>query len=337
MSGRFSFCRADEIHKHAHLNFFTCDNPPMVLSFVDARRFGSWHVTDEWGGERGPDPMLEYSTFRRNILTNLKDTAFSKPICEAMLNQRYFNGIGNYLRAEILHRAGRIPPFSRARDVLAQLPLVESAGSKMADILQLCHDVPLEVIHLEQGKDYAGESKESKLMYAFNSWLQCYYNPSMNNMVDHNGRTIWFSGEAGPLAPKNAKSRSKLKSSSKSSGKAMDVKLEPIETDGNTSIELPHIISSDMLHKADVDAVADIPLKGSSESCNKRPHTSVKVDVETKPRSKRVKQNKVKPNGRQGKRDAAEPEDKLVHAKRLKCKRETSSLRRSKRIAKKGN
>jgi formamidopyrimidine-DNA glycosylase len=32
--------------------------------------------------------------------------AFDSPICEVLLDQQYFNGIGNYLRAEILGRAG---------------------------------------------------------------------------------------------------------------------------------------------------------------------------------------------------------------------------------------
>lgn len=41
---------------------------------------------------------------RENVLKNLDDKAFDKPICEALLNQKYFNGIGNYLRAEILYR-----------------------------------------------------------------------------------------------------------------------------------------------------------------------------------------------------------------------------------------
>merc|ERR1719273_1925431 len=27
----------------------------------------------------------------------------------------------------------------------------------------------------------------------------------MNNLTDHNRRTIWFAGEAGPMVPKNAK------------------------------------------------------------------------------------------------------------------------------------
>ena len=48
--------------------------------------------------------MFEYEAFRANVLENLEDSAFNRPICEAMLNQKFFNGIGNYLRAEILYR-----------------------------------------------------------------------------------------------------------------------------------------------------------------------------------------------------------------------------------------
>lgn len=42
--------------------------------------------------------------FRNHVLKNLHSSVFKKPICEVMLNQAYFNGIGNYLRAEILYR-----------------------------------------------------------------------------------------------------------------------------------------------------------------------------------------------------------------------------------------
>ena len=38
------------------------------------------------------------------MLENLEKSVFNKPICEVLLNQKYFNGIGNYLRAEILYR-----------------------------------------------------------------------------------------------------------------------------------------------------------------------------------------------------------------------------------------
>ena len=44
---------------------------------------------------------------------------------------------------------------------------------------------------------------------AFNKWLRCYYQDGMQNLVDRNGRTIWFSGPPGPMKPSNSKSRGK--------------------------------------------------------------------------------------------------------------------------------
>lgn len=76
----------------------------MMLCFVDYRRFGRWEVGGTWGKDRGPDPMWEYPSFRQSVLADLQKAPFKKPICEVMLNQKYFNGIGNYLRAEILYR-----------------------------------------------------------------------------------------------------------------------------------------------------------------------------------------------------------------------------------------
>ena len=41
---------------------------------------------------------------RENVLNNLDKAVFKRPICEALLDQQYFNGMGNYLRAEALYR-----------------------------------------------------------------------------------------------------------------------------------------------------------------------------------------------------------------------------------------
>ncbi|MPC32631.1 Endonuclease 8-like 1 [Portunus trituberculatus] len=121
MSGSFKYTPVSELPKHAHLQFYTINEPiPMVLSFVDYRRFGRWEVEGEWGADRGPDPIWEYQAFRSNVMENLKLSAFNRPICEAMLNQKFFNGIGNYLRAEILYRCG-VRPFDEAREVLSEL------------------------------------------------------------------------------------------------------------------------------------------------------------------------------------------------------------------------
>lgn len=64
MSGFFKFTTEDELPKHAHLRFYSSEKPCRVLSFVDARRFGSWHPDGVWQPSRGPCVLTEYKGFR---------------------------------------------------------------------------------------------------------------------------------------------------------------------------------------------------------------------------------------------------------------------------------
>ncbi|NXM98772.1 NEIL1 Endonuclease, partial [Sylvia borin] len=219
MSGSFRLCLAAELPRHAHLRFLTRESPPRALCFVDPRRFGSWRLGAAWQPERGPCVVSEYQAFRENVLKNLDDRAFDKSICEALLNQKYFNGIGNYLRAEILFRL-KIPPFEKARTVLEALKeqeqrkkdpsLTLSKKVKLRqenpDVLELCHTVPMEVIMAEK---QLLDPEHSDNYAAFKNWLQCYLVPGMSSLRDRSGRTIWFQGEPGPMAPKGQRPRKK--------------------------------------------------------------------------------------------------------------------------------
>ncbi|XP_072004081.1 endonuclease 8-like 1 isoform X7 [Engystomops pustulosus] len=238
MSGSFKFTAEDEIPKHAHLRFFTVDVPRKVLCFVDPRRFGTWEYNGTWQPERGPCVMMEYEKFRENVFKHLSDKAFEKPICEVMLNQKYFNGIGNYLRAEILFRL-KIPPFMPARAVLesvrnqsqvlnADLPLSKKVKIKKEnpDLLQLCNLVPMEVIQLG-GKGYDPGHGEDYA--AFEQWLQCYFVPGMKSLRDSNGRTIWFQGEPGPLAPKGKGKKVRKQR------KSVDIDAKPVKAETNAT------------------------------------------------------------------------------------------------------
>ena len=201
MSGCFNLTSADELPKHSHLRFQTLDKKdPQVLSFVDYRRFGRWEIEGEWGKDRGPDPIFDYENFRKNVIEHLDVAAFNKPICEAMLDQKYFNGVGNYLRAEILYRAS-IKPFSQAREILESLN--DEGDLKNPDVLDLCHIIMKEVLSLNKGKNYDPDFETSDT--TFSEWLQCYYVEGMNNLQDGHGRTMWFHGEPGPMVPKNAR------------------------------------------------------------------------------------------------------------------------------------
>ncbi|XP_051053495.1 endonuclease 8-like 1 isoform X1 [Phodopus roborovskii] len=221
MTGSFQLAPADALPLHAHLRFYTAPPAPrLALCFVDIRRFGHWDPGGEWQPGRGPCVLLEYERFRDNVLRNLSDKAFDRPICEALLDQRFFNGIGNYLRAEILYRsAGRLlkmPPFEKARTVLEslqqcrpnpELTLSQKIKAKLQnpDLLELCHLVPKEVVQLG-GKGYGPERGEEDFA-AFRAWLRCYGMPGMSSLRDRHGRTIWFQGDPGPLAPKGGRSR----------------------------------------------------------------------------------------------------------------------------------
>ncbi|XP_042330393.1 endonuclease 8-like 1 isoform X2 [Sceloporus undulatus] len=245
MSGSFKMVPVAEMPKHAHLRFYTKEKPLRVLCYVDVRRFGRWEVDGSWQADRGPCVMLEYEKFRENVLRNLSDKAFNKPICEALLNQKYFSGIGNYLRAEILYRL-KIPPFEKARTVLEKLQhREETSGLTLSkkvklkrenpDLLELCHMVPMEVINLG-GKGY--EPGRSEDYTAFVGWLQCYYVPGMKSLRDSNGRTIWFQGDPGPMAPKGNKSRKKqsqVKTDPGASKEKSRKKQLTVKTDADTS------------------------------------------------------------------------------------------------------
>lgn len=56
------------------------------------------------GVKRGPDPVKQKELFISNIKNNLNKKDFNKSIAEVILNQKWFNGIGAYLTAEILGR-----------------------------------------------------------------------------------------------------------------------------------------------------------------------------------------------------------------------------------------
>ncbi|XP_074773844.1 endonuclease 8-like 1 isoform X2 [Athene noctua] len=221
MSGSFRLCPAAQLPRHAHLRFLTRESPPRALCFVDVRRFGSWRLGDAWQPGRGPCVLTEYQAFRENVLQNLDDRAFDKPICEALLNQKFFNGIGNYLRAEILYRL-KIPPFEKARTVLEALKDQEQERRKKnsaltlskklklmrenPDLLELCHTVPMEVIAVEKK---LFEPDHADNYAAFKNWLQCYLVPGMSTLRDRSGRTVWFQGDPGPMAPKGQTPRKK--------------------------------------------------------------------------------------------------------------------------------
>jgi endonuclease VIII-like 1 len=179
MSGNWVFIKNKIIPKHAHLIFETNDGASLCL--VDVRRFAKWKWSETWSENRGPDPVKEYLKFKENILDNLNKKDFQKPIYELMMNQKYFNGIGNYLRSEILYRVND-NPFLDSKEFITKNP----------NLFDVCKDVILESYVLGGGqlKEWVNPFNEDKI--TFSEWLKCYGKKNMSTIIDKNNRKFWY-------------------------------------------------------------------------------------------------------------------------------------------------
>ena len=180
MSGHFELTNTGQESKHAHLKFYRKDGT--TLSFVDVRRFGKWKASETWSTNRGPDPTTEADDFKYHILKNLDKKVFDQPIHLVLMNQKYFNGIGNYLRAEILYRLPEVDPFMQARIIIEKYP----------KLIELCTIIPRKAYALGGGqlKDWENPFKTDK--EKFEKFIQCYGNSKMAWCKDKNGRRFWF-------------------------------------------------------------------------------------------------------------------------------------------------
>jgi len=181
MSGHFKFTNIKNEPKHSHLMFFTdCDE---ILSFVDVRRFGKWKFVNNWSHNRGPDPTKEFEEFKRNIY----DVGFGKPVFDqpihlVLMNQQYFNGIGNYLRSEIIGRIPKLNPFTEAREAIKNHP----------EILDLCKEIPLKAYLLGGGRLKDWETIFGSSDKDFKNFIQFYGNRERCIPIkDKAGRTFW--------------------------------------------------------------------------------------------------------------------------------------------------
>ena len=130
------------------------------------------------GVKRGPDPTKSFEEFKANILFNLNSKTFDKPICEALLDQKYFNGIGNYLRSTILYYLD-VNPFEKARTVINEKP----------KILEFCRSIPLKAYDLNGGQLQDWKNPFDTDFKEFQKWV--FYQKGLS-CKDDSGRTFWY-------------------------------------------------------------------------------------------------------------------------------------------------
>lgn len=187
-----------------HLMFHTATHS---LIYMDTMKMGGWKKTAEWGKGRSPDAVLEFYAFCLSTISQLSRKQPTTPICDVLNDQAYFNGVGNYLRAEILCRAG-IDPMQPANEVFKATPtninfgtftgiLKETSSSAPVDfnikhdpglmILYLTRQIQLEVIANDMNK-YGTQDQQAR----FKAWLRVY---EKGHFLKQGGRSIWHSQE----------------------------------------------------------------------------------------------------------------------------------------------
>jgi len=132
---------------------------------------------------------MEFDLFAENLRTNSHRKIFDKPICELLMNQKYFNGIGNYLRAEILYRAD-VNPWTPAREAI-----------KNGKLLALCRIIPMEAYKIGGGSIRDWKNPYGDQQLTMDRWLQCYGKEA--STVDGTGRKLWFNSKYTLLSEEN--------------------------------------------------------------------------------------------------------------------------------------
>jgi endonuclease VIII-like 1 len=177
MSGNWKFVKTSDWlnTKYVRMRMDTDDGYSLLLY---GSYMGPKYKIGGFSTKRGPDPTKDFDKFKQNVLDNLNRTVFNKPICEALLDQKYFNGIGNYLRSTILYYLD-INPFEEARIVIKKYP----------QILDMCRDIPIKAYELNGGQLKDWKNPFDTDYVEFKKWV--FYQKGISRK-DTTGRTFWF-------------------------------------------------------------------------------------------------------------------------------------------------
>ena len=185
MSGNWNYSNdVFSIPNHTHLRIV--DSKYGILGLHDGRRFARWDWRG-WNPERGPDPDTEFDSFVDNIYKNIQtDRVFNKPVYEVLMNQKYFNGVGNYLRAEILGRIDSDPTASAREYILLNGPEFFAILSR---VIKESY-----ILGGGQFKDWYNQADlEKKKSKEFQAWMKFYLHKERCIAIkDSSKRTFWM-------------------------------------------------------------------------------------------------------------------------------------------------
>ncbi|HIF15236.1 MAG TPA: hypothetical protein EYQ86_07965 [Bacteroidetes bacterium] len=125
------------------------------------------------------------------MLENYKDHKdFNALTVHILMNQRWFNGIGNYLRSEILYRVPDVNPWT---------PFNELTETQINNIINQCKECPTFAYALQGGKvlnstKYVNEEH-------IENWRKIYSKKTSSFITDGNKRRFWFDSKWNSCVP----------------------------------------------------------------------------------------------------------------------------------------
>jgi len=192
MNGNWKFVSTDDWikSKYIRLRIDSDDGHSLILygGFM-----GPKYSLKPFTSKRGPDPTKDFNSFKDNIFNNIDRKTFDKPVCEGLLDQKYFNGIGNYLRSTILYYLD-IDPFMSTREAIQNHP----------KLIDMCREVPMKAYFLNGGqlKDWSNPFNTDKEQFI--NWV--FYQRG-SYCTDKGGRTFWFNPKWNTSCPYNYKTK----------------------------------------------------------------------------------------------------------------------------------
>lgn len=164
------------------------DAPKLVMH--DQRSFAKWKWRTDWSTNRGPDPLNEMDAFVDRLVEHHQTSNDQRPICEMMLDQFFWNGVGNYIRAEVLYLA-QINPFVTFNKLTVN---------------QLQQLLSITIAYLQKTIDGGGlqmRNFENYMHTGRKLQMQCYAQKyTASSVRDNTGRTFWFNPRYQEIANK---------------------------------------------------------------------------------------------------------------------------------------
>ena len=171
-----------EFQNNAIFRMYTRDR---IFAIYDFTRLSLWRWADWDLRARSPDILTEYNAWIDRLYDHRHIPYFTRPIFQLLCDQRFFNGVDNFLRTEILCRT-KFSPFISLDEVLKDEYLRK-------DFFETCR-YTLESSYLLGGLQFEHWKNPFKVSKkGINSWIRSYKKLGKSFYLrDVSKRIFWF-------------------------------------------------------------------------------------------------------------------------------------------------